>query len=264
MSTGVLPTSADLAARLSRLANLLDRYVCKFEAAKDSRAIFTCAYVKITHTLTQMLFLSKFNHPEWVVFLAEHFAARYISALDGWDQIPRSVTPAWEIVFETIALKRTSVLEDLVLAMTAHIVHDLPLSLVEVGLSTGDAESHIFDFHQMNELLAKDIQPIADEVTTRYEPLFYWLDHLERRHTLVLTNFGFRVSRGLAWYNASRLLDPASRNAAHESVKKSVITLVNDVRRPPIWSLRLVFRGLRWIAGLFRVWPQPSNFSKEP
>lgn len=116
----------------------------------------------------------------------------------------------------------------------------------------------------MNELLAKDIQPIADEVTKRYEPWFHWLDHLEKRHTLVLTDFGFRVSRGLAWYNASRLLDPASQNAAHESVEKSVITLVNDVRRPPIWSLRLVFRGLRWIAGLFRAWPPPPNFNKEP
>jgi len=253
--TPTRPKSADLSSRLCELATRLDTYVCKYEAAKDSRAVFTFAYVKITRTLAGKLFEAKFERPEWVATLAEHFATHYIDALDGWDSIPRKVPPAWEIVFETIALKRTSVLEDLVLAMTAHIVHDLPLSLVEVGLSTAGGESHIFDFHQMNELLAKDIQPIADGVTSRYEPFFRWLDHLERRHTIVLTDFGFRVSRGMAWYNASRLLNPSSREVALNSVTKSVLTLVNDTRRPPLLSLRLLFLGLRWIAALFRIWP---------
>lgn len=141
------------------------------------------------------------------------------------------------------------------MAMTAHIVHDLPLSLLEVGLSGADGESHIYDFHHMNDLLGKDIGPIANGVTSRYEPFFRWIDHLERRHTFVLTDFGFRVSRGVAWYNACRLLDPESKDHASDSVTRSVITLVDDVRRPPLLSLRLLFRALRWIAALGRVWP---------
>lgn len=152
----------------------------------------------------------------------------------------------------TIRLNRTSVLEDLVLAMTAPIVHDLPISLVEVGLCAIDGESHIYDFHHMNDVLAIDVQPIADGVTARYEPFFRWI-------TLVLTNFGFRASRGVAWYNANRLLDPVSHDAALNSLGKSVLTLVGDVRRPPLWSLRLLFRGLRFIAALFRVWPKPRK-----
>jgi hypothetical protein len=253
------PSCSDLHDRLSHLADHLDTYVCKYEAAKDSRAVFSYAYVKITRTLEDRIFLGNFKHPEWVVSLAEHFATHYMNALDAWDKHRQGVPAAWNVVFEDIGLKRTSVLEDLILAMTAHIVHDLPLSLLEVGLSTTDGEPHIFDFHQMNNLLAKDIQPIADGVTSRYEPFFRWIDHIERRHTLVLTDFGFRVSRGLAWYNACRLVDPLSEKEAHDSITNSVVTVVSDVRRPPIWSLRLLFRGLRWIAALFRVWPRQPH-----
>jgi hypothetical protein len=261
MSSLTQTTSADPRSRLPQLADELDKYVCKYEVAKDSRAIFTFAYVKITRTLAERLLLAGFEHPEWVVSLAEHFSARYVEALDAWDQNSQNIPPAWKTVFETIALKRTSVLEDLVLGMTAHIVHDLPLSLTEVGLSSQNGQTHIFDFHQMNELLAKDIQSIADGVTSRYEPFFRWIDHLERRQTVVLTNFGFRVSRGVAWYNACRLLDPTSQEKAQRSVTNSVIALVNDVRRPPLWSLRFLFRGLRWVAAWFRVWPARSKTS---
>jgi hypothetical protein len=253
------PGLSDLPGRLLRLADRLQKYVSKYETAKDSRAVFSYAYVTLTRTMANKLDEAKFRHPEWVVSLAEHFADRYFAALDAWDAPHEPVPEAWKIVFDTIRLKRTSVLEDLVLGMTAHIVHDLPISLVEVGLSATDGESYIYDFHHMNDVLAIDIQPIADGVTARYEPFFRWIDHLERRHTLVLTNFGFRMSRGVAWYNANRLLDPVSHNAALESGTKSVLTLVADVRRPPLWSLRLLFRGLRFVAALFRVWPKPRK-----
>jgi hypothetical protein len=252
-SASAQPGLSNLPGRLLRLADHLEEYVLKYEAAKDSRAVFTYAYVTLTRTMANKLGEAKFRHPDWVVSLAERFADRYVAALDGWDVGHEPVPEAWKIVFETIRLSRTSVLEDLVLAMTAHIVHDLPISLVEVG------ESHIYDFHHMNDVLAIEIQPIADGVTARYEPFFRWIDHLERRHTLVLTNFGFRVSRGVAWYNANRLLDPVSHDAALESGTKSVLTLVGDVRRPPLWSLRLLFRGLRFIAAMFRIWPKPRK-----
>jgi len=204
MSTAAQPGSSNLPGGLLRLSDHLEEYVVKYEAAKDSGAVFTYAYVTITRTLANKLAEAKFKHPEWVVSLAEHFAAHYIAALDAWDVGSKPVPAAWKTVFDTIRLNRTSVLEDLVLAMTAHIVHDLPIWLVEVGLCATDGESHIYDFHHMNDVLAIDIQPIADGVTARYEPFFRWIDHLERRHTLVLTNFGFRASRGVAWFNANR------------------------------------------------------------
>ncbi len=245
-----------LQERLLLLANRLHEYVIQYEAKHDSRAIFTYAYVKITRTLADRLAGAGFSDAAWVVALAEHFAGHYVSALEASELKPPNVPPAWEVVFSTIGLQRTSVLEDLILAMTAHIVHDLPLSLVEVGLTGPGGESRIFDFQRMNDVLALAIQPIADGVTTRYEPFFRWLDQLERRHTVMFTNYGFRLSRGMAWYNCTRLLDGRSNQAALVSLTKSVVTLVDDVRKPPFWSLRIVLRGLRFVAAWFRRWPR--------
>ena len=161
-------------------------------------------------------------------------------------------------MFDAVHRKRTSVLEDLIFGMTAHIVHDLPLSLTEVGMSDSQGRSRIYDFHRMNDVLAVDIQPIANGVTDRYEPFFRWLDQLEQTQTLILTNFGFRLSRGVAWYNANRLLDPKSAELAHTAITRSVATLVETIQNPPFWSLRIVFRMLRFVATLFRRWPRPS------
>jgi Family of unknown function (DUF5995) len=77
MSTTAQPGLSDLPGRLLRLA-----YVAKYEASRDSRAVFTYAYVTITRTLANRLVDAKFEHPEWVVSLAEHFAAHYIAALE--------------------------------------------------------------------------------------------------------------------------------------------------------------------------------------
>jgi hypothetical protein len=234
----------------------LNDYVILYDAKKDSRAVFTFAYVTITKALAEALPLTSFNSPAWVVLLAEHFATLYMHALQTSETSPDNLPLAWKEVFQAIGLKRTSVLEDLIFSMTAHIVHDLPLALVEVGFSNPDGTSCIGDFHRMNDVLATNVQKIADAVSNRYEPVFRWLDQFEKRHTEILTNYGFRVSRGMAWYNANRLLDPKSAEDANGSINRTVVILVEDVRDPPVWSVRIILRGMRFLAGLLRRWPK--------
>jgi hypothetical protein len=100
MSTTAQPGLSDLPGRLLRLADQLEEYVAKYEASRDSSAVFTYAYVTITRSLANRLVDAKFEHPEWVVSLAEYFAAHYIAALGDWDVGSKPVPPAWKIVFE--------------------------------------------------------------------------------------------------------------------------------------------------------------------
>jgi len=254
-----------LSTRLNTLIWELEKRLVQYEAKKDSRAVFTYAYVTITRGIEKALPQANFKDPDWIVILAEHFAAHYLAALDASDSNPQRVPPAWQVVFKTMDDKWTSVVEDLLFAMTAHIVHDLPLSLVEVGMNTPAGSSRIADFHQMNDVLAKNIARIADGVTKRYEPVLRWLDYVERKHTQMFSDFGFRLSRGMAWYNADRLRDPASKDAAMGSISRSVPALIDEVRNPPGWSLRIIFRGLRVVAAWFRRWPKPgASLTKQP
>src|SRR4030095_6125363 len=97
---------------------------------------------------------------------------------------------AWAEVFRVLKLKTTSVLEDLVFAMTAHIVSDLPLGLLEVGLEDRGHVSHIHDFHSMNDVLGSNIKAIEDDILKRYEPVFSWVDNLGNGFDQILTNYG--------------------------------------------------------------------------
>ena len=241
--------------RLFLLAARLDQYARRYETLKDSRAVFTHTYAIITRTLAENITDIRFDNVEWVVSLAEGFAGRYFLALDAFDQ--SGDTPkAWAEVFRVLKIKSTSVLEDLVFAMTAHIVNDLPFALVDVGLADLAQRSHIHDFHTMNDILGSNIKDIEDNILKRYEPAFSWLDNLGHGYDQILTNYGFRLSRGMAWYNAVRLLDPLSSSAAKDSIERSAVQLIENVRNPPVLSLRIVYRILRFVAALFRSWPQ--------
>jgi hypothetical protein len=134
--------------------------------------------------------------------------------------------------------------------MTAHIVNDLPLALIDVGFT----DARIRDYHKVNDILGSNIQGIEDEVLNRYEPVFKWLDHLSKGQDLILSNFGFRLSRGMAWYNAIRLMDPGSSAAVKAALERSAVELIDKVHNPPILSLRILFRVLRFIAAIFRRW----------
>jgi hypothetical protein len=81
------------------------------------------------------------------------------------------------------------------------------------------------------------------------------LDHLGRPYSRILSNYGIRVARGLAWYNAVRLADPTTRSDALAGTATSVHQLVDEVIHPPAWTVRTVLRAGRFLVGLFRRWP---------
>jgi hypothetical protein len=255
MSIAVAPDLDPLCDRLDAVAVRLCAYRDRYDHERDSRAVFTHAYATITNLIAANLGEYQFRDPEWVVVLAEQFAARYFAALDAADR-GGMLSPAWQKVFDVIRDQRTSVLEDLVFAMTAHIVHDLPLALIDACQLGPDGSSRIYDYHRMNDLLGRNVEAITDAVSKRYEPFIGCLDHLGGDFDQIVTDYGFRVSRGVAWYNAVRILDPLSEDHARKSIVKSAIIFVENVRRPKFWPLRLLFRIGRFLSSFFRRWPK--------
>jgi len=250
--------AASDADRFQTIVERMERYLARYEAARDSRAVFTFGYVQFTRALWAAIGVAPFADPAWVVLVVERFAEKYFEALDALDRGETPVTP-WRQVFEAILTQRSSVLEDLVFGITAHIVHDLPLTLVEVGMHDENGVSRVADHHLINEVLKDSIDVMQDAVANRYEPLVSWLDHLGSDLDEIATDYGLRVSRGLAWYNAIRLLDERSREDALAAIKRGPLVLIEQVRRPPVWSLRFVLRGMRWVSSFFRRWPRPSG-----
>jgi hypothetical protein len=138
--------------------------------------------------------------------------------------------------------------------MMAHIVHDLPEALDRVGRAAPEG-SHIADFHAVNGTMAEAIEEIETVIAKRYAPWVRQLDHLGRPYSRILSSYGIRMARGLAWYNADRLADAPSRDDARASTERSVREFVDQVLHPPEWWIRTFLRGGRFLVGLFRSWP---------
>jgi hypothetical protein len=69
------------------------------------------------------------------------------------------------------------------------------------------------------------------------------------------------MSRGLAWYNATRLNDPPSAADARESTARSVQEFVQQVSNSPIWTTHAALRVGRFIVGLTRRWPNDPELA---
>jgi Family of unknown function (DUF5995) len=135
-------------------------------------------------------------------------------------------------------------------------VADLPHALVAVGLTTPAGESRIADFHAVNDILGHAIELIRRRVGRRYAHRLFALDRLGGMHAAVVTNFGIRMARAVAWYNAVRLQEPRIAALAALSIQKSAIAVVNEVASPPVWSVRMLLRIWRVFLSFFRRWPR--------
>jgi len=259
------------------VAERLVGYVVRYEAARDSRAVFAYLYLQLTRSLATALSVGDpvFRDPSWVADLAESLAGEYFAAsnaMDAWatasgttpqspvapEDLPDTVPEPWREVFAAISGGRSFVLEDALFSMMAHITYDLPVAMRRMA-ATSDVASHIADFHQMNGILGLAIDFVQDDLASRY---CWWLADLDRivaRNDELLSNYGIRVSRGMAWFNFSRLTDPAAVEDAERSIRTSTGAFIQQVREPDWWALRVATRAGRLLVPERRRWPTAGS-----
>jgi hypothetical protein len=254
------------AERVAALADDLAAYHLRYDDERDSRAVFAYAYYNLTTDLAEELADGgTFQEPNWVADLAVAFGTRYVAAMDAIDACERhgaldvasgdalddAVPRPWADVYRAICRGRSTVLEDLVFAMGAHVTYDLPYALLEVDTSV----AHLSDYHRMNDLLASRTDAIQAAVTDRYNRL---VGHLERFVGGVderFTNYWLRIGRSMAWYNAARMQSPRSRTAAEGSIERATLSLIESIRAGP-GVLRSGLQVCRRFLPLARRWPE--------
>jgi hypothetical protein len=262
------------AEKVAAVAVRLEGYVFRYEARRDHRAPFAYTYLRLTTALQAGLVAGEatFEDPDWVANLSEALATEYFTAMDGIDawiealdssprlirrkqlDLPLSVPAPWRHVYLASSVPRSYVLEDVLFSMMAHMSYDLPIALRKMS-AAGDVGSHIADFHRMNALLATSIEPVQAELAERYWRFLANLDHLFTQQDEVLTNYGIRAIRGLAWYNFDRLRDANADAEAARSIERSTEGFIRQVRSPGDWKLRAVLNLARLVVPSRRSWP---------
>ncbi|MGW5423654.1 DUF5995 family protein [Streptomyces sp. NPDC003943] len=266
--------------KVTRIAELLADRVRQYDTARDRRAAFAYTYFRLTKTLATALDTGTpaFNEPPWVAELCETLASAYFSAMDSIDawlagrsgrpggsggsadevrpgDLPDSIPQPWRDVYAASSVPRSYMLEDVLFSMMAHMSYDLPKALRHLATTSTDKRNHVADFQRMNDVLASCIDRVQDDLASRYIHAVSDLDRLFTRDDELLSNYGIRVARGLAWFNCDRLMDPDSAEDAARSISRSTAALISEIRSPDDRKLRAGLWILRRVIPDRRHWP---------
>jgi hypothetical protein len=102
--------------------------------------------------------------------LVLRFADYYFNALAEYDQGMPTIPPVWKLTFDLARGAATTVMEDLLLGINAHINHDLPLAISDTllpdwsTLSGTQRERRAVDHRTINQIIAETTVPVQKQM----------------------------------------------------------------------------------------------------
>lgn len=186
-----------------------------FHRENDDRAIFARAYYLITIAVHQAVYQRGryqnriFFDPEWIKRLAGKFSWLYFRSLSTSD---RPGERAWKIAHGMAAGKQTSVMQDMLLGLNAHINYDLAFGIYLNLVEFDDGRDHLllprrkFDHDQVNNILVDCIPQVEEVLTRDYGGELHALGELAGSLDEVLGGAGLKYYRERVWWNAISFL----------------------------------------------------------
>ncbi|HET9139152.1 DUF5995 family protein [Actinophytocola sp.] len=245
----------DIAAQ--RPANIEEAIPCMqnalryFHAHNDYRAVFLRAYYIITLNVHAAIHRrGDYTNPiffdaGWVGSQAGWFASLYFKSLTTFDRDPDSER-AWKIA-HGMAEKRTStVLQDLMLGLNAHINYDLAYGTYLNLKQHDDGAEHLllprrkFDHDQVNNILVRSMPQVANALTRDYGGGITLLHRTLHGLDIVMSSTGLKYYRERVWWSAVSYLtttDDEEVNLVHDKLNWESAQLAKLIADESIWSL---------------------------
>jgi hypothetical protein len=203
----------------------------------DLRGAFATAYLHITRAIARAQQEGAFADPEWVEQYLVCFGNLYRRAVLACEAGRMDVVPkCWRLAFEAAREQTGFVIQHLTLGINAHINHDLPLALVEVGIDSA-RESKYADHTLVNTVLAEATEGMKRAVADSYAPILVRLDRLSGRYGEDLPNFSIPKAREHAWTMAVALAGARSeleRRLIVDSIDEQAAVLARLILASPL------------------------------
>ena len=176
-----------------------------FVAAGDRRGVFTTAYLATTMTMSDWLERRRFLQNDLVARYVVAFGNLYREAIASYEAGLRSAVPgAWRQSFDACRFRRTSVFQDLLLGINAHINHDLAHAVIRAGLDV-DCDRCYQDHTRMNEALRLATPLVRKRVAANYSRWINVANWLLGRTIDATVAGSFARARENAWTWATAL-----------------------------------------------------------
>lgn len=207
-------------------------HLCRWQEAGDDRAIFLGCYALMTDNMVTAARAGEFRDSAWVRHLLVHFAGYYFAALDAWEAGDAAVPPVWRCAYEAASKPNSSVLQQLLLGVSAHINYDLVLATADLldgewqGLGDAQRESRRSDFDKVNEIIARTIDAVQDSILEPRSPFLSIVDTALGPIDEWLIAREIRRWRNDVWTEAMRRVEltyPGEREAHRQQIEADAL-----------------------------------------
>ncbi|WP_330181463.1 DUF5995 family protein [Nocardia sp. NBC_01503] len=171
-----------------------------------------------------------FAYPEHVNDWSTTYAHHYFDAIDNYyvNGRPDLVPESWKQNFRASDDHSLTVFGNVAVAYNAHITHDLPIVIADMGVTAPDGHSYKPDHEKIDELLAEAEQGTVSELATRYGDADPAMRAPYEMEPLTGVAFGqvIQIWREYAWRGAEQLL-LAPNQEARAAIEQQIDNLSN-------------------------------------
>ena len=218
----------------------LDKIIDTSIKSGDYLAVFAYVYRRTTAQIKAEILAGNFEDNERMEKLDVTFANRY---LEAYQQFENKFSPSasWLVSFNAKSNKLT-IMQHLILGMSAHINFDLGIATAEVAQGQ-DIMQFKSDFMKVNDILAQLTNEMQFRVA-RVSNLMFLLDWIGGKSDERIANFSIKKARQFAWKVATTLalLDDASKKIAIQKFDNEIAKLNKAILNPPGKILNTVLK----------------------
>lgn len=182
----------------------MERRLDGLAAQCDHNALFALAYLEVTRNVKEATDAGFFADRKWLTQIDAVFAQYYFDTYDAY-VAGKKVPKAWKIALDASRDKKMSGLGSFLIGMNAHINHDFPYVLAEVGLRDAAGRSHKGDHNAYNIRLDSMYVDVFDKIAARFDPTIVEIQKLWDLDDLGVSAI-MRGWREMVWRHAEMLV----------------------------------------------------------
>jgi hypothetical protein len=180
---GRAATLLDPQLAVQSIPELVDRLgglIARFDAARSRLSVYPTVYLDVSRRFaTAISTPGFFGEPDFVKNLDLHFATLYLRALEAFEGgRTRDIPLTWAVTLQAASDDRTSILQDILLALNVRLNHDLPIALHLAGVTAGDSATRVADYLRIHELFHASIDPVQRILARKYSRFLGFLDFI--------------------------------------------------------------------------------------
>jgi len=227
-----------------------------FRHRGDRRSVFPTLYGLVSVAARERVSQRLFEDNDWVARYAVAFADLYRVALEQYDagrlaDVPR----AWRLCFDFAAGGAGLVLQDLLLAVNAHVNNDLAFALSAVSIGPDRASRHR-DHTRVNQIFASVLETATERIASMYAPGLRTIDEGAGQIDELVGLFSIEVARESAWEGAVALANAQTdteRRLTAKLISSRAAVMARLIRAPSlhpamIAGLRRLEQDVSWLA----------------